>query len=440
MFPFPHRHRHRMRGRFQRRLFLWFGASILAAGLAVALVTDSRDRSGSSWQEDVRRVRAFASNQFARVWDRPAERDALAQALARDLDFDVVLTGADGAMVGNFGARRCERPSFRIPVQRDGAVLGSVAICADRHRFGRAGPGFFFLIFGVLGVLWASTGWIARRLSRPLVELTQVAQDLGAGRLSTRYQLHGPEHGEVRVLADAFNDMAARIEKQIRDQRELLAAVSHELRTPLGHIRLLAELAREGGAAPKALDELDREVVEMDALVGQLLAHARLDFATLSLTRLDAAELAVRALERSGLEGTRLVVEAEQTAFEGDATLVARAISNLIDNARKHGRGLETLRVKGRAGFVSFEAEDRGDGFGPGEEVRAFDAFYRKPKGTERDSSLGLGLALVKRTAEAHGGTAWARNREGGGACVGFELPLAATAALTEAPRAAARG
>jgi signal transduction histidine kinase len=150
-------------------------------------------------------------------------------------------------------------------------------------------------------------------------------------------------------------------------------------------------------------------------------------------------EVARRALERAGLEATRLVVEPGETSFEGDATLVARAVSNLIDNARKHGRGLEALRVSGRTGFVRFEAEDRGEGFAPGEEVRAFDAFYRKARGPERESSLGLGLALVRRTAEAHGGTAWARNREGGGACVGFELPLAAAAVSAEAPRLAAR-
>jgi len=416
---------HYVRARLHRRLFFWFAAAILITGLTVFTVSTLTYHSeGPSWSTELSRMQTFASGQFARVWDDAAQRDALASALSRDLDVDVVLASADGHLLSGFG-KPCEKPPYRIPVKQEGTLVGTVGFCADRHRGTRSGPGLALPVFAAMGVLWAAAGRLARRLSRPLTDLSRVAQELGTGRLSSRYTLRGREYGEVRVLAGAFNDMAARIEKQIRDQRELLAAVSHELRTPLGHIRLLVELAREGGADPKALDELDREVVEMDALVGQLLAHARLDFATLTFSPLDGAELARRALERAGLPEAKLRVEVTATAFEGDATLVARALANLVDNAQKHGKGLSALKVSGREGVVSFEAEDQGEGFAPGDEERAFDAFYRKSRGTERDTSLGLGLALVKRTAEAHGGKAWAKNREGGGASVGFELPVA---------------
>jgi two-component system OmpR family sensor kinase len=168
--------------------------------------------------------------------------------------------------------------------------------------------------------------------------------------------------------------------------------------------------------------------------VGDLLASSRMDFAALSKRPLDAIETASRALERAGADPASLVVEREgggetggETGGEGlrvdaDATLLGRALANLLDNANKHGGGVESLRVKRNNGHVHFEVEDHGDGFGEGEEARIFEPFYRRGE----NGSLGLGLALVKRIAEAHGGHAYAENREGGGARVGVELPAQA--------------
>ena len=192
-----------------------------------------------------------------------------------------------------------------------------------------------------------AAGKIARRIARPLSELVYVAEEIGAGRLRARATVSPWHGGEIGVLSRAINDMAARIEKQIHDQRELLAGVSHEIRTPLARIRVLLEIGRQSGVKPATLDELEREVIEIDTLVGELLASARLDFAALSPRPLDGAEVARRALERAGVDGALLAVAPEPAAlrFEGDATLVARALANLLDNARRHGGG-----VSGAAG------------------------------------------------------------------------------------------
>jgi signal transduction histidine kinase len=151
----------------------------------------------------------------------------------------------------------------------------------------------------------------------------------------------------------------------------------------------------------------------MDRLVGELLAGARLDFSAMSATRLDAAALAATALERAGLPADRLHVETDETHVEADATLLLRALGNLVDNAERHGAGLVRLAIRSRPGFPE------------GELPRVFEPFQRRRAGGGDGRSLGLGLSLVRRIAVAHRGEAHARNREPGGAVVGIELPRA---------------
>jgi two-component system OmpR family sensor kinase len=228
------------------------------------------------------------------------------------------------------------------------------------------------------------------------------------------------------VLARSINYMAGRIERQIGDQRELLAAVSHELRTPLARLRVLLDIGRDRGATPQTWDELERELLEMDHLVGELLASARIDFQALSPRPLDARDAATRALERAGLPPEKLDSDLPAAPFAGDPTLVGRALANLLDNARKHGGGLDRLVVRTRPGFVQFEVLDRGPGFPPELLDRVFQPFVRgapNPGDPQRESSLGLGLALVARIARAHGGSVGASNRSGGGARLLLELP-----------------
>jgi signal transduction histidine kinase len=311
---------------------------------------------------------------------------------------------------------------FGVAIVLSGALSYGVHALLEPSR---AAVGLAFV--SGAAVLWMAAGGIAWMVTRPLAELVLVTRDIGEGKLDRRMRLPplraDHHHGEVAILADAINTMAARIERQIADQRELLAGVSHELRTPLGHLRVLIDTARERGELSQGplLDELEREVIELDGLVDQLLAHSRLEFDRVDRRKLDPVAVAVRALERVGEDASKLEIETEVEHIDADPTLLGRALANLIVNARTHGRGLVALRVYDEDRQLCFCAEDHGPGFAEGEAEAVFESFVQGRD--RRGGSLGLGLSLVRRIAEAHGGKAWASNQQLG-ARVGFCVAL----------------
>ncbi len=415
-----YRRRRRRRG-LRAQMFKAFGVAIGATALAVGLVTWLLG-GGAGWRKDADRAERFLAHRFEDAWSDPAARAALARSLAEDMHMAVRTRDGHGHVLDAIGELDGCRKRKELPML-DG---GTVELCYDGH----AGFGFSpwrapFLVLVPGMVLWMLAGLWSRRLTRPLAELTAVARDLGDGKLERRARLRHGLSGEVGELTTAINDMAGRLEEKIRAERELLAGVSHELRTPLARVRVLTEMGREGATGTRDVwSEIEVEVGEMDALVGELLASARVDFRALSLRPLDAADVARQAATRHG-GGVRVEAPDPSPIVDADATLLARALGALLDNARKHAGGATLVRIVPRAGgaFVAFEIEDAGAGFAAQDLPRAFEPFYRGA-GQAHDEArgVGLGLALVRRIAEVHGGRALVENLPSGGTRATLEL------------------
>lgn len=288
------------------------------------------------------------------------------------------------------------------------------------------------LLLGTVLLAVVPLTWVATfRIARPLVHLADIAGSLRDGELTRWDEL--PAHGddEVGEVAGALQDMARRVTDQLEDQRSLMAAVSHELRSPLARVRVLVELAREGRAPDGLHDDLQSEIDGMDALVGDLLAAARIDFEAARPTDLDATAVARRALELAGLPESLLAHGPPKAhgavpppTVRADPTLLARALRGLLDNGMRHAGRVTALRIEADE-RVRFTVEDDGPGFADGEAEQVFEPFWRRPPvpGQDPPAGTGLGLALVRRIARSHGGDAGAGNRPGGGGAVWIELP-----------------
>lgn len=410
-----------VRARLHRRLFFWFGAVIVVTAAVVSLGVGLLRPSDGGWRDDVERAGGFLAGRFALVWHDENARAELASSLARELHLGVRLSDRGGRVLLERGPP-CRYFLTSTPVVTSGSRVGALSLCGSHHHPGRKASVVVGLLLA-LATLWAAAGVLARRLTRPLREVARVAADLGAGRTGSRVRLSRSRHGEAALVGEAINDMAARVERQLAEQKELMAEVSHEMRTPLGHMRVLKELLEDAtseDARKRALQDLERELSEADALVGELLARSRLDVGALEQKELSAASLAMTALERAGVPLDRLRVNDDVGLVRADATLLLRALANLLDNAARHGGGATALVVTRAGGEVLFLVQDGGPGLPAGDEERAFDKYFSRGASGR---SLGLGLALVKRIAEAHGGRALVAPAAGEGAGVGIALP-----------------
>lgn len=402
-----------------RVIFAWLAATVFVTTLAMGLLGYALATFGHAapYTQELERMEQFGEHLFAGVWHDPQARTELARLIADDLDVRVKLRAPDGTELAAAGEQTCRGRTRSWDVVRDGTKLGEVETCLTKRP--RPAARFFFSVLLILAVLWLASALVARRIGKPVVMLTKTAERFGAGDLEARADLSsGP--AELVVLATTFNQMADHTERQLDEQRTLLAEVSHELRTPLGHVRVLLELLKDAGSDAEHSAALETEIEAMDHLVGQLLARSRLDFELDRMLPLDVVESAVRAAERCGLDPALLRADGELRPVAADAALLAIALSNLLRNGETHGGGVTAFVVESQDEGVAFLVEDAGPGF---DSETAFAAFVQ---GEGSESGLGLGLALVARIADAHGGRVIS-TQLASGSRVGIWLPSASS-------------
>ncbi|MGE5185224.1 MAG: ATP-binding protein [Acidobacteriota bacterium] len=284
---------------------------------------------------------------------------------------------------------------------------------------------------GVLVVVGAATLWFSRRLVQPLAQLAEAARRFGAGDTTARVELHRDD--ELGDVGRAFDDMADRTSALITSQRQLMGDVSHELRTPLARIRVALELAAEDpSAAKELLADVGTDLDEIDQLIADILVTARLDSdAPLQRKATPVGELAERAAERFAARhpGRTLErrIEGDARTLDCEPVLLRRALDNLLDNAAKYSPpdAPVKLDVHANGQAIAFEIVDRGIGMTAEELERAGTPFWRADGSrTRKTGGVGLGLALARRIARAHGGDVTLASKPGSGTTARLEVPL----------------
>ncbi|HET7129615.1 MAG TPA: HAMP domain-containing sensor histidine kinase [Gaiellaceae bacterium] len=285
-----------------------------------------------------------------------------------------------------------------------------------------------FLISG-LGIAAgaALAAVVAGAALRPVRRLTAAAETVAAtGDLTERVEASSSD--ELGRLATRFNAMLAALEESVGRQRRLVADASHELRTPLTAARANVDLVREGKLPEEevrhALDEASVELDSLTSLVSDLVELARGEERKLRLEDVALDDLVSSAVERAKARAPEatFVMSLTPVHVRVDPVLVERAVGNLLDNAVKYSPPGAPIEVSVRDGEVT--VADRGPGIAEEDLQRIFDRFYRAATARAKPGA-GLGLAIVREAAEAHGGQATAESSASGAK---FRLMLPATA------------
>ncbi len=296
---------------------------------------------------------------------------------------------------------------------------------------------------GVLAVVGTVGGWlVAGRVLRPLADLNTAAQAAASGDLSHRISARHSRRGrdEFTDLADTFDTMLERLERSFAAQQRFAANASHELRTPLAVTQTMLDVAREDPDAvdlPRLLERLDVTNRRATDLVAALLQLAALDRSPIVRAPFDldvVVEDAVDDVAREATErGVRVEVDVSPAVVPGDETLLARVVDNLLRNAVRHNLpqdGWARITLVD-AGLVVLTVENSGRVLTDDDLRIALEPFARQvgavartrdDVGTDR-SSNGLGLAIVSRVVELHGGSLSLTPRPGGGVSARVVIP-----------------
>ena len=281
--------------------------------------------------------------------------------------------------------------------------------------------------------------WIYGSIISPIHKLQEAAQNVEEGNLN--FEIKPEKDDEMGRLMQAFEKMRIRLRdnaeeklKSDRESKELISNISHDLKTPITAIKGYVEGIRDGVAdTPEKMEKyigtIYNKANEMDTLINELTLYAKIDTNRIPY---NFAPLSVNDYFNDCAEDIEMELDSKNVEFgyfnyvEGDPEQLKRVINNIVSNSLKYmerEHGLINLRVKDVGDFIQVELEDNGKGIAAKDLPNIFDRFYRTD--ASRNSSKGgsgIGLSIVKKIIEDHGGKIWATSREGVGTVMYFVI------------------
>lgn len=295
------------------------------------------------------------------------------------------------------------------------------------------GAGFSVSLLALAGwLLW----WLKARAFSPVLALAQVMDRFAGGDLDARATEAGP--AELREMAHRFNDMAAALAAQREAQIAFAGGVAHDLRNPLSALKMAAALVRQDDTIPpepqvrRALDVINRQIKRMDRMVGDFLDMASIEAGRLELRaeEQDARDLVRRVVElfesTSAKHDLNVCMPESAVPLRCDPLRIEQVVTNLISNAIKYspeGGAVDvSLRRVGQETII--EVHDHGLGISQDDQRRLFEPFRRLGLSREAIPGVGLGLFIVRRIVEAHGGRIDVESAVGQGSTFRVILPI----------------
>ncbi|WP_416986179.1 sensor histidine kinase [Streptomyces sp. T028] len=406
-----------------------------AADRVAAAAADAYRAAGGWTSADLSAVRSLASGAGAELTVRDAD-DKTVSGGSGSGSGTVDEHGMPGSGRGRHGQGSGSGPGASAPVVVDGGTVGSVSLVFSAGS-GSAGLSVAWgwvaaaaasALALALGVSW----FVTRRLTAPVVRVAATARALAAGDRAARARIDAP--GELGDLARAFDAMADDVGHAEQARHRLAADVAHELRTPLASLQAGLEELRDGYTepAPDRLASLHDQALRLGRIVDDLgeLAEAEsarvsLHLAEVDLTALAEAAVAEREpeLRTAGLT-VRTVPGPVPLVVRADADRLHQALGNLLSNTARHCRPGDSVTVTTSAtpAEALVEVADTGPGIPAAELPHVFDRLWRGARARTTGGS-GIGLAVVRELATAHGGTVAADSGPGGGTRMTLRLP-----------------
>lgn len=347
-----------------------------------------------------------------------------------------------------YGFSQSQAQKSQIQAESDGTVYDiSITDSADSQgRVHVMAKDLFISAFVILISVALVVGlWVYRSIAVPLVKLKKATQNIKEGNLDFVLDVEGND--EFSELCQDFEEMRRRLkesteEKNLieKENKELISNISHDLKTPITAVKGYIEGIMDGVAdTPEKMDRYVRTIYnktnEMDHLINELTFYSKIDTNRIPYTfsKLNVEDYFADCAEEVGLElETRGIELVYANYVEKDVMVIAdgeqirRVIHNIISNAIKYmdkPKGIIQIRIKDVGDFIQIELEDNGKGIGPKDLPYIFDRFYRTD--VSRNSSKGgngIGLSIVKKILEDHGGKVWATSRLGIGTIMYFVL------------------